>query len=103
MDEREALHLREQVLELRVLVATVTATNVVEPADLAKEVVWTNAIVNYSPATMKRRILTGKSDCDDDTERVAPDLHDSDDVKPATQHSQAQRSGTRANDATHPP
>ena len=39
MDEGEALHLSEQVLELRVLVATVTAANVVEPADLAEEVV----------------------------------------------------------------
>lgn len=41
MDKREALHLSEQVLELRVLVATVAATNVVEPADLAEEVVCT--------------------------------------------------------------
>ena len=39
VDEREALHLGEQVLELRVLVATVTTANVIEPTDLAEQVV----------------------------------------------------------------
>lgn len=39
VDKREALHLSEQVLEFRVLVATVAATNVVEPTNLAEEIV----------------------------------------------------------------
>ena len=67
VDEREALHLGEEVLELRVLVATVAAANVVEPPDLAQEVVWGPCVNNPPTPRWKNGTLTGKADRDYNT------------------------------------